>query len=452
MPTSIIDSAYYKDMFASPRMHALFSDEARFQGWLDFEAALARAQARLGIIPQDAADEITANATLDNVDVAAMKAEFDKVGFPIVPIVHQLAKAVSEETSRYVHWGSTTQDVIDSGMALQIRNGLDLLDAMLTEVEDVLLDLAQRHRDTVMAGRTMQQQAAPVTFGYKVAIWLAEIHRHRDRLAAARPRAEVGQVAGAVGTNATLGDRGLDVLRETMAELGLNAAPITWHVSRDGWTEVAILLGFVGGTVAKIGQEVAMLMRTEIGEIAEPFETGRGASSTLPQKRNPILCQPLVAAGRMLREKAALALDALVQEHERSIGLHHLEWSILPEAFVLAGGALENALEILRGLVVDADRMRTNLQMTHGLIMSEAVMMGLAPHIGRNQAHDVVYDACAKCADGGMTLRDVLIADERIARHLSEAEIDAMLDPANYLGVAPQMVDQVVDLVRAARQ
>ncbi len=447
MATSIIDSVYYRDMYGSDRMHALFDDEARFQGWLDFEAGLARAQARLGIIPEDAAAEISERAKVEFIDIPAMKAEFDKVGFPILPIVHQLAKAVSPETARYVHWGSTTQDVIDTGMAMQIRDGLDLLDEMLGDVETVLAGLARKHRTTIMAGRTMRQQAAPITFGYKVAIWLAEIHRHRQRLVEIRPRAAVGQIAGAVGTNATLGDRGLDVLRETMKELNLAEAPITWHVSRDSWTETTSLLGLVGATLAKIGQEIGTLMSTEVGEVGEPFVAGRGASSTLPQKRNPILCQPLVAAGRMLREKVALALDTMVQDHERSIGGMHLEWSILPEAFVIVGGAIENALSILDGLVVDEERMRANLDMLNGLIMSEAVMMGLAPHIGRNQAHDVVYEACARCADGSTTLRDVLLADPEISGHLSEKEIDAMLDPANYVGVAPEMVDQVLALI-----
>lgn len=447
MATSIIDSTYYKDMFTSARMHALFNDEARFQAWLDFEAGLARAQARLGIIPQEAADEISAKAKVEFIDIAAMKAEFDRVGFPILPIVHQLAKAVSTETARYVHWGSTTQDVTDTGMALQIRNGLDLLETMLGDLERVLAGLARKHRDTLMVGRTMQQQAAPVTFGYKVAIWLAEVHRHRERLVQMRPRVLLGQVAGAVGTNATLGDRGLDVLRETMKELDLVEPPITWHVSRDNWTEVTTLLALVGATTAKIGQEVGILMRTEVGEIGEPFVSGRGASSTLPQKRNPILCQPLVAAGKMLREKAALAFDAMVTEHERGTGPMHLEWSILPEAFVIAGGAIENALAILDGLVVDEKRMAANLDLLDGLVMSEAVMMGLAPHIGRNQAHDVVYEACAKCADKGLTLREVLLADDRIGGRLSAAEIDAMLDPANYLGCAREMVDRVLEMV-----
>jgi 3-carboxy-cis,cis-muconate cycloisomerase len=281
-----------------------------------------------------------------------------------------------------------------------------------------------------------------------VAIWLAEVHRHRERLQGMRSRVLVGQVAGAVGTNATLGDLGLDVLRETMTELGLGEAPITWHVARDNWTEVTTLLALVGATMAKLGLEVAMLMRTEVGEVGEPYVAGRGASSTLPQKRNPIICQPLIAAGRMLREKAALAFDTMVQEHERGVGGMHLEWAILPEAFVLAGGAIENALCVLDGLVVNEARMAANLDMLNGMVMSEAVMMGLAPHLGRNQAHDVVYEACARCADDKLTLREVLLADERISANLSPAQIDAMLDPARYLGSAPAMVDRVLALVR----
>jgi len=312
----------------------------------------------------------------------------------------------------------------------------------------VLSALAETHRDTVMVGRTMQQQAAPITFGYKVAIWLAEVHRHRERLEGMRPRVLLAQVAGAVGTNATLGERGLDVLRETALELGLGEAPITWHVSRDNWAEVTTLLALIGATTAKVGLEVALLMRTEVGEVGEPYVAGRGASSTLPHKRNPIVCQPLIAAGRMLREKAALAFDTMVQEHERGVGAMHLEWAILPEAFVLAGGAIENALSILDGLVVNETRMAANLDMLDGMVMSEAVMMGLAATLGRNQAHDIVYEACARSADEGMSLRESLLQDERISGVLQPEEIDRMLDPARYIGSAPAMVDRVLNFVR----
>jgi 3-carboxy-cis,cis-muconate cycloisomerase len=452
MGTSHIDSWYLGGMFGSDAMRAIFCDEARIQGWLDMEAGLARGQAKIGMIPQDAADKITAAAKIENLDLKAMRAEFDKVGFPILPLVHALAKAVDTETARYVHWGSTTQDVLDTGLAIQLKAGFDALDDYLVRLQDILLALAEEHRDTVMVGRTMQQQAAPITFGYKVAVWLYQLHRHRERLGPTRERAVMGQIAGAVGTNATYRERGLEVLAATCAELGLGEPPISWHVARDGLTEATMLLGLVSGTLAQIGNEVMLLSRSEVGEVGEPFVTGRGASSTLPQKRNPILCQPLVAAGRMMREKVALSCDTLVWDHERSgQGMMHLEWDILPQAFVILGGMFENAFGILDGMVVDTERMRANLMASGGLVMTEAVMMGLAPAIGRNQAHDIVYAACSECSDGKKTLREALLGNPVIAEHLSEADIDRMLDPINHVGTAPQMVDRVVALVRAGR-
>ncbi|MEX2641965.1 MAG: adenylosuccinate lyase family protein [Acetobacterales bacterium] len=452
MGTSHIDSWYFGGMFGSERMRTIFSDEGRVQGWLDMEAGLARAQAKIGMIPKEAAEKITAAAKLENIDRDAMRAEFDKVGFPILPLVHALAKAVDKETARYVHWGSTTQDVLDTGTALQLKAGFDVLDDYLGRLEDLLLNLAEAHRDTVMVGRTMQQQAAPITFGYKVAVWLFQVHRHRQRLGPVRERAVLGQIAGAVGTNATYQARGLEVLEATCAELGLGETPISWHVARDGMTEATMLLGLVSGTLAQIGNEVMLLARTEVAEVAEPFESGRGASSTLPQKRNPILCQPLIAAGRMMREKVALACDAMVWEHERSgQGMMHLEWDILPQAFVILGGMFENAFAILDGLVVDTDRMRENLMASGGLPMTEAVMMGLAPHVGRNVAHDIVYAAVGECTDSGKTLREALLGHAGIAAHLTPADIDRMLDPANHVGTAPQMVGRVVAQVKAAR-
>lgn len=450
MPAAIIDSAYLGDLFGTARMRALFADEARLQAWLTVEAALARAQARLGLIPAAAAAEITDRARLANLDLAAMKAEFERVGFPILPLVHAFANACSPETARYVHWGSTTQDITDTGMALHLRAAFELMEQDLIGIEDALAALARAHRDTVMAGRTFQQQAAPITFGYKVAVWLAELHRHRRRLAELRPRALVGQCAGAVGTLATLGAHGLAVRRELMRELALGEPPISWHTARDGWTEATMWLGLVGATFGKIATEIAMLMRTEVDEVREPFAAGRGASSTLPQKRNPVSCQPVIAIARMLREKVGLALDAMVQEHERATGPMHLEWSILPEAFVLASGAAANLLKVLPDLTVDAARMRANLDLGRGLLMAESVMMGLAPQLGRNRAHDLVTAACARAAERGTTLREALMAEPEIAGTLSAAEIDRLLDPANYTGAAGAMVDSVLAMVRGA--
>ncbi len=447
---SSIDSDYYGKMFASSEMAEIFGDDGRLQAWLDFEAALARAQARLGIIPEDASRMIQQKARLEFIDQQEMQEEFVRVGFPILPMVRQLAKAVGPDAARYVHWGSTTQDVTDTGAVLQFRKALDLVEGRLDELCHVLARTAELHRDTVMVGRTLTQQAAPITFGYKVAIWLAEILRHRERLQQVRPRVLVGQVAGAVGSNATLGAMAADVQRETLRELDLCAPPITWHVSRDGWTELAALLALIGGSLGKIAREILTLNRTEIGELAEPFIHGRGASSTLPQKRNPITCQPVVAAAKMLREKASLSLDVLIQENERSAGPMHLEWTLLPEAFVILDGALKNLLSILPGLVVDKSRMIANLDLTRGMVVAEAVMMGLAPHIGREKAHELVYDLCKKGLEENRRLQDVLLEDSTITAHLSESDVRSLLDPANYTGMCRDMTDRVLGLYRAA--
>lgn len=444
MTTSIIDSYYFKDMFTSDDMHNIFSEEQRMQAWLDFESGLARAQARLGIIPASAAAEISLMAKVDNLDLEAMKKEFDVIGLPIPPLVHQLSNIVSKESSRYVHWGSTTQDVTDTGMVLQIRNGLELFEVLLTKLQNILGDLSRNHKNTIMVGRTMQQQAAPITFGFKTAIWLSELQRHMLRLEQLKQRVLVGQVGGAVGTNATLGNRGIEVLHETMVELNLGSPDISWHVARDNWVELVNYLALVGGSLAKIANEVAILMRSEVNEISEPFEAGAGASSTLPQKRNPKICQAIIASGKILREKSALSHDTLVQEHERGVGTMHLEWSIIPEAFVLSAGQLENTIKLLDGIVVNEHKMKDNLNLLNGLVMSESVMMGLANHVGRSQAHTILYEVCIHCVKNKQSLKEGLLNDDRVNVVLGEHEIDELLKPSNYLGCAIEMVDRVL--------
>lgn len=450
MPASIIDSSYYRDMFGTAAMRAAFSDKARLNSWLAVEVALARAQARLGVIPAGVDERLSAVARVDRLDQAAMKSEFDRVGFPILPFVKELTKLCDPETARWVHYGATTQDILDTGMVLQIRDGLGLVEADLQGILAALARQARNHRDTVMAGRTFQQLAAPITLGYKLAVWLDELLRHHQRLQQLKPRVLVGQCAGAVGTFATLGAKGLDVQREMMAELGLGTPAITWHTARDGWAELVSLWAMIGATLAKIANEVAILMRSEVGELSEPFETGRGASTTLPQKRNPIACEPIIANAHRLREMVGSQLSAMVQEHERGVGQMHIEWMVVPESFVLLSGSLHHARFILENLVVDADAMRRNLTLGGGLLMSEAVMMGLAPKVGKAQAHHLVYAAAARAMDEGRTLRDALLADREISALLTEAEMDALLDPANYLGSAPAMVDAVLARYQAA--
>ncbi|MGY6564104.1 MAG: class-II fumarase/aspartase family protein [Halomonadaceae bacterium] len=452
MASSLLDSFYYRNMFSTSAMVEVFSDEARINAWLSAEAALAKGEARVGVIPQQAADDIAAAAKIDNLNLKDMKAEFDKVGFPIMPLVHQLAKACDPESARWVHWGSTTQDIIDTGLVLQMREGIALLEQDLNALIDALAELASKHRYTVMAGRTFQQQAAPITFGYKAAVWLDEMLRHQERLHELKKRVLVGQCAGAVGTLATLGKDGLAVQQAMMDELGLSSPAVTWHTARDSWAEMVNWLVLVTSTLGKVATEIATLMRTEVNEVREPYQTGRGASSTLPQKRNPISCPRIIAIAHRMREFSGAQFSAMLQEHERAVGAMPIEWMVIPEAFILASGSISQSLDILRDLDVDAAQMRVNLNLCGGLLMAEAVMMGVAPIIGRNEAHNLVFAAAGRANDAGKTLREIIIQDEALMRHLSLERLDELLDPANYTGSAGAMVDQVLAKLYAIRE
>ncbi|HTQ77812.1 MAG TPA: 3-carboxy-cis,cis-muconate cycloisomerase [Burkholderiales bacterium] len=444
MGSTVFDSALYRDMFGTAPMRAVFSDEGFLARCLEVEAALARAQAGLGLIPAAAASEISAKAKAAALDPERLKRDTEVVGYPILPLVRQLAAACAGDAGRYVHWGATTQDIMDSALVLQLRAALQLVEADLAEVSAALAALARRHRDTPMAGRTHLQQALPITFGFKAAVWRAPVERHRERLAQMRPRVLVGQFGGAAGTLASLGRDGLAVRAALMRELGLAEPEITWHVARDGIAEAVLFAGLVTGSLAKIATDVMLMMATELGEAFEPFEHGRGGSSTMPQKRNPISSELIVACAKLARQHGALMLDAMVQDFERATGPWHAEWIAVPESFLAMAGALRQAKLMLAGLTVDAGRMARNLGMTSGLIVAEAVMMGLAPRLGRQTAHDVVYDACRAAAEGERPLLELLAADPQVAPHFTRPELERLLDPSNYLGSAGAMVDRAL--------
>lgn len=444
MPSTVFDSALFRDMFGTAEMRAVFTDEALVRRYIDAEVALARAEAKVGVIPADAAHRIAAAADGIALDFDRLRRETENVGYPILPLVHQLSEAAGE-AGRFVHWGATTQDIMDTANMLQIRDALTIVARDLAELRDILAGLATRYRDTPMAGRTHLQQALPVTFGYKAAVWLSMVDRHIERAEQLRPRVLMGQFAGAAGTLASVAEQGLAIQAAFCAELGLVQPPITWHVARDGIAEAVTFLGLVTGTLAKIATDVMLMMSTEFGEVAEPFVPGRGASSTMPQKRNPISCELMLAASKAVRQHVALILDAMVQDFERATGPWHLEWLAVPESFILAGGALANAKFMLSGLVVDADRMRANLDLTGGLIVAEAVMMAAAPALGRQHAHDVVYGACKQAIEGKRPLAEVLEAMPEIVAALGGAEaIRRRCDPANYLGLSGALVDRAL--------
>jgi len=443
MHSTLIDSRFLGSLFSTPEMKNVFSDHATLARYTETEVALALAEGKLGLIPADAAQTIEQQAAGIALDMARLERETHNVGYPILPLVHQLAEGLGD-AGKYLHWGATTQDIMDTALVLQIRAGLDLVEADLRGVAVQLRRLSAEYRDTPMAGRTHLQHALPVTFGLKTAIWLGMVERNLERLQQLRPRVLVGQFAGAGGTLASLGHRGLEVQVAMMAELKLGVPDTTWHTARDGLAETAQWLGLVTTSLAKMALDVSLMMANEFGEVFEPFVQGRGASSTMPQKRNPISCEVMIGAAKTVRHLAGLALDGAVQDFERATGPWQAEWVALPEAFLHTAGAVSQALFMLTGLEVDTQRMRQNLDSTGGLIVAEAVMMGLAPALGRNEAHDVVYAACRVALEQKRTLADVLKANEAVTRLVSIEQIEAMCEPTNYLGCAAQMVDKAL--------
>jgi 3-carboxy-cis,cis-muconate cycloisomerase len=444
LSSTVFDSALFRDMFGTSEMREVFTDETLVAHYLQVEAALARAQARIGVVPEAAADAIAVASRNIKIDFDRLRHETEIVGYPILPLVHQLSEAAGE-AGRYVHWGATTQDIMDTATVLQIRAALDIVARELRAVRDCLANLARKYRDTPMAGRTHLQQALPITFGYKAAVWLSSVDRHIERLQQALPRILIGQFAGAAGTLASVGDGGLEMQRLFCDELGLRQPSMTWHVARDGIAESVTLLGLITGTLGKIATDVMMMSATEFGELSEPFVPGRGASSTMPQKRNPISSELMLAAAKAVRQHVATMLDGMIHDFERATGPWHLEWVSLPESFLLSASSLANAKFMLAGLVVHEDRMRQNLDLTHGLIVAEAVMMAAAPAIGRQRAHDVVYDACRQAIEGGGQLADILAGVPDIVDALGGvAAIRRHCDPANYLGLCGPMVDRAL--------
>jgi 3-carboxy-cis,cis-muconate cycloisomerase len=446
MPSTILDSAVFRDIFTTPAMREVWSDENRVQKYLDFEAALARAQGKLGIIPKNAAAEIVRHCSADKIDMAKLKEATERIGYPVLPVVQQLVKLCKGTLGEWSHWGATTQDITDTATILQIRESLDIVEKEIDAIADALAKLAKKYRDTPMAGRSNLQQAVPITFGYKMATLLGAFERHKQRLKELRARVLVGEFGGAAGTLSSLGEDGLKCQAELMKQLKLSQPDISWHTVRDRIAEVGCFLGLVTGTCGKIAFDVKLLMQTEVEEVYEPFYEGRGSSSTMPQKRNPISSVYITAQAAMVKQLTAALLEAMVEDHERSTGPWEIEWIALPEIFMLSAGALAQTRFLVSGLQVNEKKMRENLDITKGLIMSEAVMMGLGAAMGRNRAHDVVYDVCREVVKTGRPLVDLLAEHKEIGQHASRKQLQKMVDPANYLGVAGEMVDRVLKM------
>ena len=444
MNAGIIDSNIFGNIFSTEAMRFVWSDENRTAKYLNIERALAKVQGKLGIIPQEAADEIIRNCELGKIDMVKLREQTERIGYPVLGVVSQINALCRDKLGEYCHWGATTQDITDTAAVLQIREGLDIVEADLREISKLLADLSLRYRDTPVIGRSNLQQAIPVTFGFKCASILAGIERHIERLEQLRPRVLMGEFGGACGTLASIEKGAMETQAGLMQELGLAQPDIAWHTVRDTIAEVGAFLGMVGGSLGKIAMDVKLMMQSEVGEVYEPFTPGRGSSSTMPQKRNPISSCYIHAAVSVVRQHAASLMDAMIADHERSTGPWEIEWIALPEAFCLTAGALKQAKFVLAGLEVDAAQMRANIELTKGLVMSEAVMMGLGPFIGREYAHDLVYDLCREAIKTKQPLLELLVAHPEINKHLDRAALARLCDPANYLGQAGVMVDKVL--------
>ena len=433
------DSQIFSPLFGDPELAALFSDEAYVRQLLTVEAALGVVEGRLGIIPEKAAQKIAAATAVFQLDYPQMQTAIEKAGVPVSELVRQLRAQVGDEAADYVHWGATTQDIMDTAVILQTRTALTLLKNRLDPLIENLAQLADRHRHTLMAGRTHSQQALPISFGLKVANWLAPLLRHRQRLAELEPRLLVVQFGGAVGTLAALGDGGTAVQQALAQELHLGLPPIPWHTQRDNLAELASWLSLVSGSLAKMAQDIILLAQTEIGELRETDDPARGGSSTMPQKSNPMISESIIAAARTNASLLGNMHQAMIQEHERGTHGWQMEWLTLPQMFALTGGTLTKALFLSQNLVINKPRMQANVAASQGLMLAEAITFALADTIGRTKAKILVGEACQIALAQNRHLVDVV-------REMTTAPVnwETLRDETAYFGELDVFITQLL--------
>jgi 3-carboxy-cis,cis-muconate cycloisomerase len=429
-------------------MDRVFSDSSRLQRMLDFEAALAVAETRIGVVPPAVAAAISRACRVDDQfdldDLARKAASAGNLAIPMVKQLTELVGRANPEAARYVHWGATSQDVIDTGLVLQSRDALNLIEGVLNRVCSRLAKLIEHYRHTPMVARTWMMQAVPTLFGLKLACWLDALLRDRSRLQEVRGRVLVCQFGGAAGTLASLGEKGIAVSEALAAELQLNLPAMPWHAQRDRMAELGAFLALLTGSLGKIARDVSLQMQTEIREVSEPAGEGRGGSSTMPQKRNPVACAAILAASTRVPGLASSLLSSLPQEHERGLGGWQSEWETVPEIFRLTAGALDRSAEIVEGLEVHPSEMLRNLDLSHGLVFAEAAMMALAAHVGKPEAHGIIEAASHRALTSGQNFREVLLADPLVTAQLDRDQIDRLFDPLRYTGSAQQFIDRVL--------
>jgi adenylosuccinate lyase len=451
MACSKIESVLYRDFFSTAKMREIWDDCSIIQNWLDTEAALAESQAEMGIIPVEIANEIVKKAKVENLDLDAIRAEVNRIGHSLVPTLREFQRKCDGKAGEYIHLGATTQDIIDMGFILAAKKAFDVVYADLYEVEELLVNLAEEHKNTIMAGRTHGQQALPITFGYKVAVWASEIHRHLERMEECKKRDFAGQLSGAVGTLASFGDKALELQDRVLGKLGIAVPDISWHASRDRIVSIVSLLALIAGSLGKIGNEIVSLQKTECSELAEPWADGVVGSSTMPHKRNPGATEGMVTLSKFVKGSLVTIHEAMFQEHERDGAFWKIEWVALPEAFIYTGATLAKAKKVLKGLVVNKKKMEQNLDILKGLLLSEAAMLQLGEKLGKQTAHEVVYEISMKAFRDDASFKQYLLDDPRVSKYFTAKDLDKILDPHSYTGFSCQLAERVVGNIRKAR-
>ncbi|MEK5230593.1 adenylosuccinate lyase [Lysinibacillus sp. FSL K6-0232] len=444
MGSFVIDSELYKGIYVSTEMSNVFSDKSLLQKWLDAEAALAQAEAEIGLIPKEAATEITKKAKYKYLDMKTIQKGIVDTSHPLITLIRELEKLCDGDAGGYVHWGATTQDIMDTAVVLQMKDAQQILISQLNKFLKTCLSLAEQYKETIMPGRTHGQHALPITLGYKIAIWADEIGRHIERLKDGEKRYLLGQFAGAAGTLASISEYGLQVQEKYCDILGLGQPTITWHVERDGFAEFSSIVAMISGTIGKIANEIINLQRSELGEIEEGFDMGKVGSSTMPHKRNPMVCEYVVGLTRIVQRNASLAFDGMIQEHERDMTFWLTEWSYIPQICILTSGGLEQMQGVLEGMIVHEENMERNLNLLQGLIVSENLMLKLGEFVGRQVAHDYVYEISMKAFESKRPLVDVALENEQVMKHFTPEQVCEYLNPKSYIGLCTTFVNQVI--------
>ena len=447
MPSHASESLLYGASFSTVEFLTIFNDHARVQAWFDVEVALAKAQGQLGVIPEEAAQEISQKAVVENVDVSEIGQGISATAHPIVPAIRALEDICDNGAGEYIHYGATTQDVMDTGLVLQIKKSWPIILRDLTGIQDALIKLAKKHRSTPMVGRTHGQQALPLTFGYKCAVWVDEIGRQISRFREAEARVLSGNITGAVGTMAAFGPKGREIQKIALDHLNLTVPNICWHSSRDRICELANLMTQISGSLGKIAREIYALQQVEFGELAEPHHHGKVGSSTMPHKRNPAVVELAIGLSRLIRAQQVAITDAAFQEHERYSALLRIELAAVPEMMIYSGALLSKMRTVLEKLEVYPKRMRSNLDMLGGLLLSEKVMLALGEKIGKQTAHEVVYEIAMDSFEKEIPFKDALNGDKRVSNNLSSQKIGSLLDPVAYIGESEKIVDDVLSRV-----